>query len=52
MYFNINEQGLLSIDAKDMTGGVTKHLEVMLQSVLSKEEVEAEKRKVQGLKIL
>ena len=51
LLFNINEQGLLSIDAKDLTGGATKHLEVQLQNVLSKEELEAEKKKVAGLRI-
>lgn len=51
LLFNINEQGLLTIDAKDLTGGATKHLEVQLQNVLSKEELEAEKKKVSGLRI-
>ena len=51
LLFNITEQGLLTIDAKDLTGGATKHLEVQLQNVLSKEELEAEKKKVSGLRI-
>lgn len=51
LQFNITEQGLLTIDAKDLTGGATKHLEVKLQDVLSKEELEVEKRKVGGLRI-
>ena len=51
LLFNISEQGLLTIDAKDLTGGATKHLEVQLQNVLSKEELEAEKKKVSGLRI-
>ena len=51
LLFNITEQGLLTIDAKDLTGGATKHLEVQLQSVLTKEELEAEKKKVSGLRI-
>lgn len=51
LLFNISEQGLLSIDAKDLTGGATKHLEVQLQNVLSKEDVEKEKQKLNGLKL-
>lgn len=51
LLFNITEQGLLTIDAKDLTGGATKHLEVQLQNVLSKEELEAAKQRVGGLRI-
>lgn len=51
LLFNINEQGLLSIDAKDVTSGITKHLEVQLQNVLSKEELEEAKKRVSGLRI-
>lgn len=49
--FNITEQGLLTIDVKDLTGGATKHLEVQLQNVLSKEELEAERKKISGMRI-
>lgn len=51
LLFNINEQGLLTVDAKDLTGGATTHLEVRLQNVLSEEELEEEKKKVSGLRI-
>lgn len=51
LLFNISEQGLLSIDAKDLTGGATKHLEVQLMNVLTKKELEEEKKKVSGLRI-
>ena len=52
LIFNITREGLLTIDAKDLTGGATKHLEIQLQNVLSKEEVEKEKQKVGGLKLM
>ncbi len=48
----IDEQGLLSVDAKDLTGGRTVHMEVKLQSVMSAEEVEQAKAQVTALKLL
>ena len=52
LLFNITEQGLLTIDAKDLSGGATKHLEVQLRNVLSNdEEVEAEMKMFRGLKV-
>lgn len=48
----IDEQGLLSVDAKDITGGRTVHMEVKLQSVMSAEEVEEAKSQVNALKLM
>lgn len=48
----INEQGLLSVDAKDVTGGRTVHMEVKLQSVMSAEELNTAKSQVQALKLM
>ncbi len=48
----IDEQGLLSVDAKDVTGGRTVHMEVKLQSVMSAEEVEEAKSQVKALKLM
>lgn len=52
LLFNITVQGLLTIDAKDPTGGSIRLLEVQLRNVLSNdEEVEAEMRMFRGLKV-
>ena len=48
----IDEQGLLSVDARDVTGGRTVHMEVKLQSVMSAEEVEEAKSQVKALKLM
>lgn len=48
----IDEQGLLSVDAKDVTGGRTVHMEVKLQSVMSAEELNTAKSQVQALKLM
>jgi len=49
--FKIDDNGLLSIDAYDVTGGATKHLEVSLKNSLSQQEMEQEIEKVKGLSI-
>lgn len=48
----IDEQGLLSVDARDVTGGRTVHIEVKLLSVMSAEEVEEAKSQVKALKLM
>lgn len=45
----IDEQGLLSVDARDVTGGRTVHMEVKLQSVMSAEEKQEAKSQVNTL---
>lgn len=47
----IDEQGLLSVDARDVTGGRTVHMEVKLQSVMSAEEKEEAKSQVNTLQM-
>ncbi len=47
----IDEQGLLSVDAKDETGGQTVHMEVKLTSVMTKEEKAAAKELLDYIKI-
>ena len=48
----IDEQGLLSVDAKDVTGGRTVHMEVKLQNVMSVEEEQKAKEQVKNLKMM
>jgi molecular chaperone DnaK (HSP70) len=48
----IDEQGLLSVDAKDVTGGRTVHMEVKLQSVMSAEEEKKAKEQVHSLRMM
>ena len=50
--FKIDEQGLLSVDAKDVTGGRTVHMEVKLQNVMSVEEEQKAKEQVKNLKMM
>ncbi len=48
----IDDQGLLSIDARHPDSGVTKHLEVKLQNVMSEEQLEQAKEQFKGISIL
>lgn len=48
----IDEQGLLSVDARDVTGGRTVHMDVKLQSVMSAEEVKEAKSQVKALTLM
>ena len=48
----IDEQGLLSVDAKDVTGGRTVHMEVKLKNVMSIEEEQKAKEQVKNLKMM
>lgn len=48
----IDEQSLLSVDARDLTGGRTVHMEVILQSVMSEEEFQKAKSQVQALRLM
>jgi len=47
----IDNEGLLSVDAKDLTGGRTVHMEVKLQSVMSAEEEAEAKAQVNSLRM-
>ena len=48
----IDDQGLLAIDARHPQSGVTKHLEVLLQNVMSEEQLNEAKEQVKGISIL
>ncbi|MBQ9467334.1 MAG: Hsp70 family protein [Muribaculaceae bacterium] len=48
----IDDQGLLAIDARHPESGVTKHLEVLLQNVMSEEQLNEAKEQVKGISIL
>lgn len=48
----IDAQGLLAIDARHPDSGVTKHLEVQLQNVMSEEQLQEAKEQVKGISIL
>ena len=48
----IDEQGLLSVDAKDVTGGRTVHMEVKLKNVMSIEEEQKAREQVKNLKMM
>lgn len=48
--FNIDQNGLLSIDVEYKPTNVKKHMEVKLTNVLSKEEIEEEIKKVNALR--
>lgn len=50
--FTITNEGLLSIDAKDLTGGVTKHLEVKLVNSLTPQQVEEKKQLHKSMKLI
>lgn len=52
LLFKVSEQGFLTIDAKDLTGGATQHLEVQLQNALSEEELQDEKQKVKDVTVI
>lgn len=47
----IDEQGLFSVDAKDVTGGRTVHMEVQLDNMMSDEEVAESKAYFDGIKL-
>lgn len=48
----INEEGLLSVDAKDKTGGRTTHLEVQLQTEMTQAEKDAAKQVVKEMTLM
>lgn len=47
----IDEQGLFSVDAKDVTGGRTVHMEVQLDNTMTDEEVAESKAYFDGIKL-
>lgn len=47
----IDEQGLFSVDAKDVTGGRTVHMEVQLTDMMSEEDITKSKAHFDGIKL-